>query len=108
MTANVESDSSALVALENEWSANNYHPLDIVVERGESAGSGRNTVRLEQQINRLVGRHGSSAALFVWSKWTASPAIWQRLNASGKTNESGGSSIRPYCSKASSTPRPQS
>lgn len=37
MTANVESESSALVALENEWSAHNYHPLDIVIERGEGA-----------------------------------------------------------------------
>jgi ornithine--oxo-acid transaminase len=37
VTANVESDASALVALENEWSANNYHPLDVVVERGEGA-----------------------------------------------------------------------
>jgi ornithine--oxo-acid transaminase len=37
VTAHVESDSGALIALENEWSAGNYHPLDIVIERGEGA-----------------------------------------------------------------------
>ena len=37
MTAHVDNDSNALIAMENEWSANNYHPLDIVIERGEGA-----------------------------------------------------------------------
>ena len=37
MTAYVEHESSALIAMENEWSAGNYHPLDIVIERGEGA-----------------------------------------------------------------------
>lgn len=35
MTAHIESDAQALVARENQWGAHNYHPLDIVVERGE-------------------------------------------------------------------------
>jgi ornithine--oxo-acid transaminase len=33
----VENDTNALIALENEWSAGNYHPLDIVIDRGEGA-----------------------------------------------------------------------
>ena len=37
MTAHVENDTNALIALENEWSAGNYHPLDIVIDRGEGA-----------------------------------------------------------------------
>ena len=37
MTAHIENDSNALIAMENEWSAGNYHPLDIVIERGEGA-----------------------------------------------------------------------
>jgi ornithine--oxo-acid transaminase len=37
MTAQIESDAQALVALENQWGAHNYHPLDVVVERGEGA-----------------------------------------------------------------------
>ena len=35
MTQQLAADSSALIALENEWSAHNYHPLDIVIDRGE-------------------------------------------------------------------------
>ena len=35
MTARIRGDAEALVALENEWGAHNYHPLDVVVERGE-------------------------------------------------------------------------
>ncbi|HEX6575219.1 MAG TPA: ornithine--oxo-acid transaminase [Gemmatimonadaceae bacterium] len=35
MTQQVAADSNSLIALENEWSAHNYHPLDIVIERGE-------------------------------------------------------------------------
>jgi len=35
MTARVTEDARALVALEDQWGAHNYHPLDIVVERGE-------------------------------------------------------------------------
>ena len=37
MTAHIESDAETLVALENQWGAHNYHPLAIVVERGEGA-----------------------------------------------------------------------
>jgi ornithine--oxo-acid transaminase len=37
VTAHVENDTNALIALENEWSAGNYHPLDIVIDRGEGA-----------------------------------------------------------------------
>jgi ornithine--oxo-acid transaminase len=37
MTAQIEGDAQALVALENQWGAHNYHPLDVVVERGEGA-----------------------------------------------------------------------
>ena len=37
MTTHVENDSRALIAMENEWSASNYHPLDIVIDRGEGA-----------------------------------------------------------------------
>jgi ornithine--oxo-acid transaminase len=37
VTAHVENDSNALIAMENEWSASNYHPLDIVIDRGEGA-----------------------------------------------------------------------
>jgi ornithine--oxo-acid transaminase len=35
MTARITEDARALVALEDQWGAHNYHPLDIVVERGE-------------------------------------------------------------------------
>jgi len=35
MTAQLTDDAEALLALENEWGAHNYHPLDVVVERGE-------------------------------------------------------------------------
>ena len=35
MTARIRGDAEALVALENEWGAHNYHPLDVVVERGQ-------------------------------------------------------------------------
>lgn len=35
MTTRTAGDAQSLVALENQWSANNYHPLDIVIERGE-------------------------------------------------------------------------
>jgi len=35
MTAQITADADALVALEDQWGAHNYHPLDIVVERGE-------------------------------------------------------------------------
>jgi len=35
MTARVTEGTRALVALENHWGAHNYHPLDVVVERGE-------------------------------------------------------------------------
>jgi len=35
MTTHIAGDAQSLVALENKWSANNYHPLDIVIERGE-------------------------------------------------------------------------
>ena len=35
MTARIRGDAEALVALENEWGAHNYHPLDVVVERGK-------------------------------------------------------------------------
>ena len=35
MTQQLAADSSALIALENEWSAHNYHPLDIVIDRGD-------------------------------------------------------------------------
>ena len=35
MTQELAKESGALIALENEWSAHNYHPLDIVIERGE-------------------------------------------------------------------------
>jgi|SRR5687767_4516027 len=35
MTANVTDTTESLVALEEQWGAHNYHPLDIVVERGE-------------------------------------------------------------------------
>jgi ornithine--oxo-acid transaminase len=37
VTTHVENDSRALIAMENEWSASNYHPLDIVIDRGEGA-----------------------------------------------------------------------
>jgi ornithine--oxo-acid transaminase len=37
VTAHVESETGALIAKENEWSAHNYHPLDIVIDRGEGA-----------------------------------------------------------------------
>lgn len=37
MTAHAESDTQSLIAMENEWSARNYHPLDIVIDRGEGA-----------------------------------------------------------------------
>src|SRR5688500_17885695 len=35
MTANITDTTESLVALEEQWGAHNYHPLDIVVERGE-------------------------------------------------------------------------
>lgn len=35
MTAHVDTNAQSLVALEDKWGAHNYHPLDIVVERGE-------------------------------------------------------------------------
>ncbi|MBA2706458.1 MAG: ornithine--oxo-acid transaminase [Gemmatimonadaceae bacterium] len=35
VTTQIAGDTKSLVALENQWSANNYHPLDIVVERAE-------------------------------------------------------------------------
>lgn len=35
MTAHITDDTEALVALENEWGAHNYHPLDVVIERGD-------------------------------------------------------------------------
>lgn len=35
MTAQITVDADSLVALEDKWGAHNYHPLDIVVERGE-------------------------------------------------------------------------
>lgn len=35
MTAHAPDTTESLVALEERWGAHNYHPLDIVVERGE-------------------------------------------------------------------------
>ncbi len=35
MTAHMDTTAQSLVALEDKWGAHNYHPLDIVVERGE-------------------------------------------------------------------------
>lgn len=35
MTAHATENTEALVSLEEQWGAHNYHPLDIVVERGE-------------------------------------------------------------------------
>jgi ornithine--oxo-acid transaminase len=35
MTARVTDETETLVALEEQWGAHNYHPLDIVVERGD-------------------------------------------------------------------------
>ena len=35
MTSRIGSDARELIDLENRWSAHNYHPLDIVVERAE-------------------------------------------------------------------------
>lgn len=35
MTTPTRVDTETLVGLENQWSAHNYHPLDIIVERGE-------------------------------------------------------------------------
>ncbi len=32
-----QTDAAALIALEDQWGAHNYHPLDIVIERGEGA-----------------------------------------------------------------------
>jgi ornithine--oxo-acid transaminase len=37
VTAHVENETRTLIELENEWSASNYHPLDIVIERGEGS-----------------------------------------------------------------------
>src|SRR4029078_5981724 len=37
VTAHVDDDPGALIAMENEWSAGNYHPLDIVIDRGEGS-----------------------------------------------------------------------
>lgn len=33
----INADADALIELEDKWGAHNYHPLDIVVERGEGA-----------------------------------------------------------------------
>ncbi|MBA3580586.1 MAG: aminotransferase class III-fold pyridoxal phosphate-dependent enzyme, partial [Gemmatimonadaceae bacterium] len=30
-------EAAALITLEDQWGAHNYHPLDIVIERGEGA-----------------------------------------------------------------------
>lgn len=35
MPAQLANDTESLLALETQWSANNYHPLDLVIERGE-------------------------------------------------------------------------
>ena len=35
MTAHATDGTETLVAIEEQWGAHNYHPLDIVVERGE-------------------------------------------------------------------------
>ncbi len=35
MTAHIDTTAESLVALEDKWGAHNYHPLDIVIERGE-------------------------------------------------------------------------
>lgn len=35
MTTPTRVDTGTLVGLENQWSAHNYHPLDIIVERGD-------------------------------------------------------------------------
>jgi ornithine--oxo-acid transaminase len=35
MTARVTDETETLVTLEEQWGAHNYHPLDIVVERGD-------------------------------------------------------------------------
>ncbi len=32
-----QTDAAALIAIEDQWGAHNYHPLDIVIERGEGA-----------------------------------------------------------------------
>ena len=32
-----QTDPAALIAIEDQWGAHNYHPLDIVIERGEGA-----------------------------------------------------------------------
>ncbi len=38
MTATLTAhDTAALIALEERWGAHNYHPLDLVIERGEGA-----------------------------------------------------------------------
>lgn len=34
-TAQITGNAESLVALEEQWGAHNYHPLDIVVERAE-------------------------------------------------------------------------
>ncbi len=36
-TTTHQSEAAALISLEDQWGAHNYHPLDIVVERGEGA-----------------------------------------------------------------------
>jgi len=37
MTSTTSENAQQLVTLENEWGAHNYHPLDVVIERGEGA-----------------------------------------------------------------------
>src|SRR5688572_19469054 len=32
-----QTDGAALIAIEDQWGAHNYHPLDIVIERAEGA-----------------------------------------------------------------------
>jgi len=36
-TTTHQSEAAALISLEDQWGAHNYHPLDIVIERGEGA-----------------------------------------------------------------------
>ncbi|MEO7648637.1 MAG: hypothetical protein ABIV11_10470 [Gemmatimonadaceae bacterium] len=33
--ATQHADADALIRMEDQWGAHNYHPLDIVIERGE-------------------------------------------------------------------------
>ncbi len=37
MTSVASENAQQLVTLENQWGAHNYHPLDVVIERGEGA-----------------------------------------------------------------------